>query len=206
MFDRTCVINLDRRPARWEAFCDRLPHPWAWPTPERISATDGLAINVPTHWRSGPGAYGCRASHLRLWQQAAEEDHSLLVFEDDCVFCDRFIDRAEAFLRHVPDDWQMIYFGGAHRMPPSDAAPGVLRVGGCTKTHAYAIRGKALVDLRNNVEKAEIHIDVCMNQLHYALPVYAPVEWLCGQAAAVSDVMSGSQGEPERWFDGRDPR
>lgn len=143
-------------------------------------------------------------SHLKIWQEAAEEDHSVLVFEDDCVFCDRFVERAEAFLRNVPDDWQMIYFGGAHRMPPSDMAEGVLRVGGCTKTHAYAIRGKSLVSLPKQMEKAEIHIDVCLNQLHHALPVYAPTEWLCGQAAAVSDVMSGCQGQPERWFDGRD--
>lgn len=206
MFDRTCVINLDRRPARWEAFCDRLPHPWAWPTPERVSATDGLSIKVPTHWRSGPGAYGCRDSHLRLWKEAAIEDHAILVFEDDCIFCDRFIERTESFLRNVPSDWQMIYFGGAHRIPPQDVGDGVLRVGGSTKTHAYAIRGKALEALPKQVEKAEIHIDVCLNQLHHSFPVYAPAEWLCGQAADVSDVLCGSQGEPERWFDGRDPR
>jgi len=204
VFDRVCVLNLDRRPDRWEAFCDGLPRPWVWPTPERISAVDGLTVNVPTAWRSGPGGWGCRASHLKLWEQAAEESHSLLIFEDDCLFADRFVERAEAFLQNVPDDWQMIYFGGAHRLPPSEVAVGVFRLGGATKTHAYAIRGAALQNLPRKITHTEIHIDVCLAQLHHALPAYAPTEWLCGQAASVSDVLSGSLGEPARWFDGRD--
>lgn len=204
MFDRVCVLNLDRRPDRWEAFCERLPRPWSWPVPERISAVDGLQIHVPTAWRSGPGAYGCLHSHLKLWCDADKDEMSLLVLEDDATFDTDFVQRAEVFLHHVPDDWQMIYFGGKHVLPPDGLGNGVLRIGGATKTHAYAIRGEALRALPKRIEKAEIHIDVYLSQLHHAFPVYGPSDWLCGQAASVSDVLSRSCGEPERWFDARD--
>lgn len=203
MFDRVLVLNLDRRPDRWEVFCDRLPNPWPWPVPERVSAIDGLKLRVPTKWRSGPGAYGCLESHLRIWQEAAEEDQSILVFEDDAIFCEGFLAKSETFLCHVPDDWQMIYFGGQHVMPPDVLGDGILRLGGTKKTHAYAIRGEVLRRLPKQIEKAEIHIDVCLAQLHHAFPAYAPSQWLCGQSASVSDVLHRSVGEPERWFDQR---
>jgi len=203
MFDRVAAINLDRRRDRWEAFCDRLPRPWPLPAIERFAAIDGSRQFVPTSWECGPGAYGCLLSHCTLWQQAAEDDASLLVFEDDAVFCDNFAEKLAAFLVAVPDDWQMLYLGGAHILPPESIGGEVLRCLGVKKTHAYAVRGELLTRLPPILTRKTLHIDVSLSLLHHNFRVYAPAQWLCGQAAGRSDILVGSRGEPERWFDGR---
>jgi GR25 family glycosyltransferase involved in LPS biosynthesis len=208
VFDRVSVINLNRRPDRWESFCERLPRPWPWRIPERFAATDGKQLQAAGRmlaaWRSGPGALGCLVSHLVLWREAAENEQRLLVFEDDCLFCADFCFQAQAFLALVPHDWDMIYFGGLHVIPPEQIDRDVLRCNGVKKTHAYAVRGEILRKLPDYLERQQLHIDVSLSLLHAALKVYAPERWLCGQAASVSDVMSGSQGEPERWYQGKE--
>lgn len=202
MFDRVAVINLDRRKDRWDAFCAQLPQPWLWSQPERVSALDGQSADVPDGWQSGPGAYGCLRSHLQLLREADDKRQSLFVLEDDAVFCDGFTAKASLFLDSVPNDWDMIYFGGSHIIPPYEISDGVCRCLGVKKTHAYAIRGEALLKAIALLKHATTHIDVVLSRFHHAFRVYAPTRWLCGQSAGVSDILSGSSGEPERWFGG----
>lgn len=203
---RVAVINLDRRPDRWTAFCERAPCPWPLPPIERVSAFDGHAIDVPAYWQSGPGAYGCLLSHTRLWEETAEQNQTLLVFEDDAVFCEHFADKFHAFIRAVPDDWQMLYFGGEHILPPEQIGGDVLRCIGAKKMHAYAVRGEPMRRLPPLLRRKTIHVDVELALLHHEFHVYAPAKWLCGQAASVSDILSGSKGEPERWWQPNDGR
>jgi glycosyl transferase family 25 len=199
MFDRCVCINLDRRPERWEAFCERLPRPWPFAIPERFTAVDGQRCPVPSEWRSGPGAYGCLISHLTLWQEASLDGATLLVFEDDALFVPDFCARAEAFLQAVPADWEMIYFGGM-AIKPVEHRGKYVRCGGVKKTHAYVIRPNVAGLLERRLRNSNTHVDVSLSLLHDHLRVYAPLQWLCGQAPGVSDVMCGSLGEPERWF------
>lgn len=200
--DRAVVINLDRRPERWEAFCEGLPRPWALPVPGRFSAFDGRQIAVPEWWQSGPGGYGCMLSHMTVWEEAAEEDQTLWVFEDDAIFCEDFAARLADFLAAVPSDWEMLYIGGKHCLPPTDIGNGVLRCLGVKAMHAYAVRGEPLRRLPPLLRQKPIHFDAELALLHHAMRVYAPTRWFCGQAAGVSDILNGcsERGEPVRWF------
>lgn len=206
MFDRACVLNLDRRPDRLRGFYARLPSPWPLPSLERVPAVDGRKAHVPTHWECGPGAYGCLLSHLALWRDAAVRRQSLAIFEDDAVFGEDFARGLGAFLLEVPDDWQMLYFGGQHILPPEALSAQTVRCLGVKKTHAYAVRGEVLAKLPGILEQKPLHIDVSLSLMHSHFRVYAPRTWLCGQAAGRSDILAGSRGEPERWFDQRDRR
>jgi len=141
-------------------------------------------------------------SHVALWKEAADKQQTLLVFEDDAVFCNDFSAKATAFISKVPEDWQMLYFGGSHIMPPEHVRFGVCRCLGVKKTHAYAVRGDILRSVPPILDHDSRHIDVVLSRFHHQFLVYAPNRWLCGQAAGVSDVLSGSHGEPERWFGG----
>lgn len=205
MFANCYVLNLDRRPDRWAGFCARLPALWPFPDTLRITAVDGQQTTVPAGWESGPGAWGCLQSHLALWERIYTEGRPALIFEDDATFAPDFADRYADFAEAVPPDWDMLYLGGQHILPPSFLTPTspVVRCQGVKKTHAYAITPAACQRLYSHVAAAPYHIDVALALLHRGLSVYAPTRWLCGQAAGVSDVLNGDRGQPERWFDGR---
>lgn len=212
---RCYVLNLERRPDRWAGFVARMPADWPreLPAAERVSAVDGRETTVPDGWESGPGAWGCLQSHLALWDRIFTDGQPALILEDDATFCADFACRLADFAGAVPPDWDLLYLGGQHILPPATIpglpstihghSPTVVRCQGVKKTHAYAITPAACQKLYGQIAAAPYHIDVALAMLHRGLNVYAPGQWLCGQAAGVSDVLNGDRGQPERWFDGR---
>lgn len=98
------------------------------------------------------GGIGCALSHMLIWkdiiQQCASGEgdsrSTYLVIEDDCKFLDNFSETLlSERLRHVPDDWEIVYLGGQdllHRQHQYQVAPGVRRLyKGFRETTAYVI-------------------------------------------------------------------
>lgn len=215
MFSRTFVINLDRRPDRWKAFCNRLPADWPFPAPERLPACDGLSPeNRPPKWFQQPrGGWGCLRSHLAAWRRVCDDGlDGALVLEDDALFCDGFSAKATAFLPLVPHDWGQVYLGGQHyRQPhglPCEVSPGVLRAWNVNRLHAYVIRAdfaeQAIYYVADTLEQKPRQIDYIMGDLHESTKrAYCPVRWLVGQAADTSNIgMNGREPavKTEQWW------
>lgn len=216
MFERVVCINLPRRRDRWLRFERELPADWPFAQPIRVNGIDGACVPVPgPAWP--PGAWGCMRSHLRIWEDAlVARLKTLLVFEDDALFCEDFADRAKLFLEHVPDDWDQLYFGGEHMFHRSAAPSGVndyvLRCTDVNRTHAYAMRRRMMEaaysmlcrfpgDGAEVVTRYDFHVDNKLGALHQSgkFNVYAPRDWLVGQAAGPSDVHNGRQA-PAKWW------
>ena len=112
-FDHVFVINLQRQPQRLEKLLARLPDDWPFPTPRPFTAVDASLAPAPDWWQAGDGAWGCFQSHQRLIEHAlVAELPSLLVLEDDAIFCDDFARRATDFMNALPSDWDYVYLGG----------------------------------------------------------------------------------------------
>lgn len=217
MFDRCIVINLDRRPERLRAFYGRVPSDWPFAPIRRVPAFDGES-SPPPQWygwehvhRLG-GAWGCFQSHLGVWKQAlADGIDSVLIMEDDCVFCDDFSRRAVEFVDHAPsDDWDQIYFGGQHLatdgMPPTRVNDFCCLGRNVNRTHAYAIRYCMMEAAVERFDREwpkqhpyrHYHFDYQLGEMHKnGWRAYCPIQgvsglkrthWLCGQAAGLSDV------------------
>ena len=149
MFDCAYCVSLDRRADRWERFVQNIPSDWPFCEVERFAGIDGKLCPTPAWWKQGGGAWGCYRSHLTLIEQALNRGHeSILLFEDDAVFCEGFSQRATEFLEAVPDDWGMIYFGGQHlfvnQNPPLRVNDLVFRPYNLNRTHAFALRGPTM--------------------------------------------------------------
>jgi GR25 family glycosyltransferase involved in LPS biosynthesis len=209
MFDRVFVINLDRRPDRWEAFRNRVPADWPFAIPERWSAKD-WQDNKPPQWFQQPrGAWGCLLSHLGVWRQILDDGlRSALIFEDDAGFGDAFGQDARSFCDAVPADWKQIYLGGQHfrqaHALPVEVKPGVLRCANVNRLHAYAVRSEYAEEL---IEYVPHHAQETGKQIDYLVGdlcearqsgVYAPIRWLVGQAANTSDIARDSKGPAEK--------
>ena len=93
-FKKRLVINLDRRPDRYEDFCQSCPFDSS--IVERVSGVDGRALPIALYkdYNINSGAIGCFLSHRKTWEIISNEGSSdsdfSIVFEDDITFCDNF--------------------------------------------------------------------------------------------------------------------
>ena len=211
-FGRVVCVSLERRPDRWEAFNSRVPGDFPWAKPERFNAIDGKKCKHPGWWRQGGGAWGCYKSHCNILEQALQDGvGSVLVFEDDATFIDGFSDKAAEFFANIPGDWEQAYLGGQHLRRPQDIDQHWVRCININRTHAFAVRGDGIWKLYKWLHNTKDwhnrhHVDHHLGRIHASrgVNVYAPVEWLCGQA---EDTRSDVCGKPvsERWWMMRKP-
>ncbi len=229
MFPHAVCVNLSRRPERWRQFRDGANAALKSDVVgavQRYPAVDSRRSKPPA-WFSAvcrhPGAWGCLRTHHRIWEDALSAQwESVLVFEDDAIFCDHFAEKLAVFLANVPDDWEQIYLGGQHlyedpqkaspnstlAKPPSRVNEHVLRCQNVNRTHAYAIRpsmmqaaSDACALLPQGIPTAAAyHVDHRLGELCRDHKVYSPTEWLVGQEHGVSDVIGNRQDRRRKWW------
>ncbi len=188
-FDQVVVINLARRSERMARFRQRFQI-WPFKTPQRFEAIDGFRQTIPANWTAGPGAWGCRLSHMRILDSAISEGvSSLLVLEDDAMPAANFLTRAVEFLANAPIDWDCLMLGAEHLERPIEIRPGIVRCIHSNRTHAYAIRGRMMPVLLEMWKRCDTdHCDIVLASLMPLFNVYAPNPPLIGQDAGLSDV------------------
>lgn len=119
-FDRIMVISLPFRTDRRERIHQqmaRLGLNYAF-----FDAIHGQLIDVngldesmfaPVTKRYLPkGSIGCALSHIAVWREVvAQRWHSCVIFEDDVILPDSFMEDACQYLPEVPPDFDIIYLG-----------------------------------------------------------------------------------------------
>ncbi len=199
MFDRVVIINLKRRNDRLDRLLSHLQDiQWPLPAPVVFEAVDASKVPVPPGWHAGGGAWGCMQSHRQVLERAMMDGvNSLLVLEDDVYFVEGFREKLKAFMAGVPDDWEQLMLGGQYvdrdgKHSRKVVAPGIERVEVCERTHCYAVRGQFMRDLYAKWCASSGHCDHVMGPFQRGRRVYAPTEFLAGQAAGVSDISGGT--------------
>lgn len=202
-FERVVVINLNRRPDRWQRFCDNIKEvDWQLNELVRIQAIDGNLCPPPEWWRASKGAWGCFRTHILVLERALRDGvKSLLVFEDDALLPNDFNDRIARFMRKVPRDWDQVYLGGQHlnssNHPPAPINSLVVRCHNVNRTHAYAVKDRYILDAYRHLndypshcKRSSQHVDHCFGYLHELKNhnIYAPRTWIVGQAESLSDI------------------
>ena len=139
-FPHQVCINLETRPDRWQRVSARFAEHGVNQV-ARFQAVDGKQVEIPSAWRYSAGAYGCLRSHLTVVERARDEARpSVLIFEDDAVLAPGFCDRFADYVKQLPDDWDMLFFGGLHGKPLTAVADNVSRVTHSLSTYAYALK------------------------------------------------------------------
>lgn len=109
-FDKIYCINLDRRTDRWEECLKEFDKHGL--DVERFSAKDGKEIDLPYPHASELGG---TISHLNVIKKAKELNlENVLILEDDVEFVSDLNIQLEKIFQLLPNDWDMIYFGGNH--------------------------------------------------------------------------------------------
>lgn len=190
------VISLPERQDRRMKLLRSLPAAWPFPA---LRFVDGVREDPAPWFRSSRGAWGCAQAHLGILRSAWERGvESTLVLEDDATFCPNFPANYERFSTHLPSNWSMLMLGGEHALEPERVGAHVVRCINTRRTHAYIVRLRAIPLLIRTWQSATRHIDHSNLRIQRAAHVYAPTQFLIGQAAGTSDI-SGKD-NPERFW------
>jgi GR25 family glycosyltransferase involved in LPS biosynthesis len=212
-FDHVFFINLDRRKDRLDLITEQLSK--AGIVAERVSGVDGSLLNPSPKIGNGwnhKGVAGCLLSHRKVIQLARERGYkNFLVIEDDTIFDDNFKTLFENYIRQVPKDWDMLYFGGNHQKLNIDYKNGGgmagcnINVGKCNSTLTTNMYGMSnnlfnfmLNTLPEEVEKLTEPIDVIYTRIQQSgkFNCYFLKPHLVWQDSIYSDIENKSQDLP----------
>jgi hypothetical protein len=118
----------------------------------------------PMHFISS-GHIGCILSHYMLWKVLSYLPYEeIIIFEDDVVLTDRFIENFIKYKNQLPDDWQYVFLGHCclpseeYQIKISDNIINTIHPPMCT--HAYMIKKSAIPILLETNSLAWSHIDI----------------------------------------------
>jgi GR25 family glycosyltransferase involved in LPS biosynthesis len=145
-FDDVYYINLDYREDRRKLFEQRSLDTGI--NAKRFSGIvpeDGLYDKIESNQKDTRRKWkvGCTLSHQAIVREAKERGlGNVLIFEDDCIFLDGFITKAQLCVNDLKEqEWDLMYFGGQPNQYATYCTDnlGQIKNGGIYSTHAYAI-------------------------------------------------------------------
>lgn len=186
MFDHIYCINLDSRTDRWEeSLAEFEKH--GIKNVERVSAItadDARAMYPNLSIKAGEA--GLILSHIKILEDANKNNYeSILILEDDVQFAETINDD----LREIPDNWEIIYFGGNHAWgQPSKINDKIAIANRTLAMHCLGIKRKAWQKMLSKINLT-VPVDVTYANNVYLHNTYVFVPSQAWQRPSYSDLM-----------------
>ena len=158
---------------------------------------------MPSWYKSGASynrrkiEWCCYLGHLIGLREHLEKypDCDCLMLEDDVEFNPRFNEYYTTFMRMVPDDWDLINFGGYHYHMPKEVLPNVLKPSTIYGSECILVKSTSvpkLLDHLSNVPPGETRgpIDTVITWAN-CLNLYTPVAHFANQQYGRSLITNG---------------
>jgi glycosyl transferase family 25 len=178
------IINLDSRIDRFKItsnllneydFKDVIRYPAV--NGKNISKNELIKIIEPSalksifdnyrkeHYELSYGAVGCSLSHFNLWKKLELDNlDSIIIFEDDAYPSFNFIELQEIINNNVPNDWDIILFGGIYNNY-KNINNYIDKIYSFYQTHAYIINKKGALKLLSKAFPIKKQIDSWLSDL-----------------------------------------
>lgn len=215
------VISLDRRPDRWELFCERAKEAGILDKAQKLSAVDAkefvahehpgvslmTAYNIKNKVRRSHqeidqgGAIGCSLSHFKAWESLLDSSApALIIFEDDADVQPDFMPRIKRVVAELPAQWDMVTFNntmlaGTSSCKPIPSQEPLSACYNLMGSHAYMVSRRGAQRLLARAYPIEMHIDAYMAfmaRMKHITMLWNPVLQI-NQAYDDSDILHGSQ-------------
>ena len=189
-FDKVYVINLDRRPDRFDSFKKELEK-YGIEEVERFSAIDGTTImsnEIPLL----AGELGVLESHLQIIKKCREENvKNVLILEDDVYFTNEIL-KLDEYINNVPSDWDFIYFGGNHvyGQPPHLINDKVIKLNFTVALQCVAINSSMFEIIESVLTKRKKQVDAYYAELHNRFNAYGFYPNMAKQTNGFSDIQN----------------
>lgn len=189
-FDKIVCINLDIRKDRWRE-CRRLFNRHNLNV-ERLPAIYGKMLNIYERPEQGawyPGYVGCGLSHLFAMKYAKQLNlKNILIFEDDIEFIEDINEVFHEIKGEIPNDWNMIYFGGSHHCVPQKISKHIYKTINLLTAHAIAINGNYFDTVIESITNIDTPVDVNYQKLQEHCNAYVTRPHLVWQKSDYSTI------------------
>jgi hypothetical protein len=188
-FDKIYCINLDRRLDRWIKVNEEF-RKHKFTNVERYPAIDGTKIKNNTKLLNGE--LGILLTHIDLIKKCKTENiDSVLIFEDDVVFSPE-IKNVRSIFNDIPENWDMIYFGGNHKYgdTPKKIVNNVYRLNYSVSLHCVAIRHTIYNEILSILQNKEKQVDNYYTEIQKTRNVYGIIPNLAFQTQDFSDIQN----------------
>ncbi len=188
-FDNIFCINLDQREDRWKE-AQREFESFGIENVTRFSAVDGKTR--PKFHPLLPGELGVLESNLNLVKQANKDNlPNFLMLEDDVVFSEE-LRNLDKYMSNIPDDWDMIYFGGNHKYshPPQQINETTLKLHYTVAIHCVAIKSTVYDVIENILSKRKKQVDNYYTLVQQSFNVYCTNPSIAFQREGFSDIQN----------------
>jgi GR25 family glycosyltransferase involved in LPS biosynthesis len=108
--------------------------------------------------------------------------------EDDVEFCDNFNEQLEIKMNSLPDDWDMLFFGANHIIPPIKVNDHIYRIQRAYSAHFYAIKSNLYEPIIERLEKKLEPLDVTYANIQPSINAYITNPHLVWQRPDYSDI------------------
>lgn len=156
-----------------------------------FEAIDGKKI--PNNTKLKSGMFGLINTYLSLYEKWKQtKKNNILIVEDDCVFVPKFNDRLELYVNNIPQDWEMMYFGGNHNYHMGNKTEKInehcIKLSNTYSAHCVILKDYVFEELIENLKTFKIENDVMMANLQKKYKAYSPVNKLTSQIPSYSDI------------------
>jgi len=191
-FQEIHCINLDRREDRWKECLQEFDKHGL--NVERFSAFDGK--DFPPHSILNPGQVGAIYSHRGIIEKAKERNlDNILILEDDVKFTDNVNNKFSELYNNIPEDWDVILFGGNHsgNNPWSKGeltfvANNIFRVSYSLALHCYAVKNTVFDKTIDALSKMNNTNDALFAEIQKDINCYIIRPHLAWQRPSYSDL------------------
>lgn len=195
-FDKAYCINLETRPDRLSHFKSEVSK-YNLGDYEIVYAVNGYDVyhNYPPI-PEGPGPVGLLLTNLKIIEDAKSKNYeTIVILEDDCTFNDEIVN-IEEYMKSLPDDWDMLYFGANHTdndgiyHAPYHINNNVIRLVNSFTTHLVAIKSHMFDIIIQKINEMWKPIDVIYCDIQQKFKVYCFNPMLAVQYPNFSNIMN----------------
>lgn len=133
-FDKIYCINLDKRVDRWEESIKVFEKYQI--NVERISAIDGSKLENNSRIKNGNVALTLTVNGI-IKDAINNNYDKILILEDDIEFTDNILN-FNTDIQHLPENWDLLYFGGNHNLHMGYNPPTKINEFFCKLHHTYS--------------------------------------------------------------------
>lgn len=191
-FDKIYCINLDRREDRWNETLTELGKWGLADSVSRYSAVDGNTLINDTPINNGE--LGILTTHINIINESKEKKYiNILILEDDIEFTEK-IKLLDEYMSIVPNDWDMIYFGGNHNKHMGKKInylnDKIIKLEETYGIHCVAINSSIYDLILNVIDKRKKPIDVYYADIQKTYNCYGFNPSIALQRLSYSDIQN----------------
>lgn len=139
------------------------------------------------------GMFGLISTYLKMYDHWVKTNsENILIIEDDCIFVEDFNVKLEEYISHVPENWDMLYFGANHNYHMGEKTETInekcIKLNKSYSAHCVILKKHVFNELIFALQSFTIENDVMMSNLQKKYNAYSSVPGLTSQIVSYSNI------------------